>query len=86
MHRLEGPVLNYMDHFARSPQVCNGHTVIKGTRVPLQVVLDSLAEGASAAEILKSYSSLTPADVQAVIAYAADAAREEEPLPVAQAV
>lgn len=79
-------MLNYMDHFARSLQVCNGHTVIKGTRVPLQVVLDSLAEGASAEEILKSYPSLTLGNVRAVIAYAADATREDEPLPLAQLV
>jgi len=79
-------MLNYMDHFARSPQVCNGHTAIKGSRVPLQVVLDSLAEGASAEEILKSYPSLSLGNVKAVIAYAADATREDEPLPLAQPV
>jgi uncharacterized protein (DUF433 family) len=76
---------SYMSRFARSPQVCNGHTVIKGTRVPVQVVLDSLAEGSSVDEILVSYPSLVPADVQAVIAFAADAARDDEPLPLAQA-
>jgi uncharacterized protein (DUF433 family) len=78
--------MNYMERFARSPQVCNGHTVFKGTRVPLQVVLDSLAEGATAEEILKSYPSLKPEDLKAAIAFAADAAREDEPLPLAAAV
>lgn len=61
---------NYMDHFSRSPEVCNGHTVIKGTRVPLQVVLDSLAEGSTIEENLRSYPSITAEDVQATIAYA----------------
>lgn len=75
---------NYMDHFSRSPEICNGRTVIKGTRVPLQVVLDSLAEGSTIEEILRSYPSITAEDVQATIAYAADAVREEELLPVAQ--
>jgi uncharacterized protein (DUF433 family) len=75
-----------MDHFARSAQVCNGHTVIKGTRVPLQVVLDSLAEGGTIEEILTSYPSLNRGDVQAAIAFAADAARQDEPLPLAPTI
>jgi uncharacterized protein (DUF433 family) len=79
-------MINYLDHFARSPQVCNGHTVIKGTRVPLQVVLDNLAAGLSTEDIVRSYPSLKPEDVQASIAFAAMAAREDEPLPVAQAI
>ena len=79
-------MLNYMEHFARSPQVCNGHTVIKGTRVPVQVILDSLAEGSTVEEILKSYPSLVAQNIQAAIAFAADTAREDEPLPLAHAV
>jgi uncharacterized protein (DUF433 family) len=73
-------MIDYMSHFARSPQVCNGHTVIKGTRVPLQVVLDNVAAGLSEEEIVKSYPSLKPEDVKAAIAFAAMAAREDEPL------
>jgi uncharacterized protein (DUF433 family) len=42
----------------------------------VSVVLDNLADGISAEEIIKSYPSLTPADIQAVIAYAADLSRE----------
>jgi uncharacterized protein (DUF433 family) len=76
---------NFMDHFSRSAQVCNGHTVIKGTRVPVQVILDSLAEGSSVDEILESYPSLNASNIHAVIAFAADAAREDEPLPLAHA-
>ena len=79
-------MLNYMERFARSADVCNGHTTFKGTRVPLQVVLDSLAEGSSVDEILKAYPALAPGDLQAAIAFAADAAREDEPLPLAHAV
>jgi uncharacterized protein (DUF433 family) len=77
-------MLNYMDHFSRSENVCNGHTVIKGTRVPLQVVLDSLVEGSTIEEIMVSFPSLALADIQATIAYAADTARQDEPLPLAK--
>ena len=58
------------------PAVMHGQTCIKGTRIPVSVVLDNLAEGHSAEEIVKSYPSLTPDDVRAAIAYAAEMARE----------
>lgn len=40
------------------------------------VVLDNLASGLSAAEIVRLYPTLTPEDVAAAIAYAAELARE----------
>jgi uncharacterized protein (DUF433 family) len=40
------------------------------------VVLDNLAAGLATDEILRSYPPLTPEDVQAAMAYAADLARE----------
>jgi uncharacterized protein (DUF433 family) len=56
--------------------VCHGKACIKGTRIMVSVILDNLAVGVSQQEILKSYPSLTPADVQAAIAYGAELARE----------
>jgi uncharacterized protein (DUF433 family) len=58
------------------PLVCHGRACIKGTRVMVSVVLDNLAAGLTADEIVASYPSLTHDDVQAAIAYAADLARE----------
>ena len=42
----------------------------------VSIILDNLSAGVSREEILESYPSLTPADIQAAIAYAADLARE----------
>ena len=58
------------------PNVCHGQACIKGTRVMVSVILDNLAAGADANEIVASYPSLTPDDIQAAIAYAAELARE----------
>jgi uncharacterized protein (DUF433 family) len=58
------------------PNVCHGAACIKGTRVPVSVVLDNLAAGVDRDEILKSYPSLKPEDIQAAVAYAAELARE----------
>jgi uncharacterized protein (DUF433 family) len=45
-------------------------------------ILDSLAEGASREEILRSYPSLRPEHIAAAMAYAAELAREESLLPL----
>lgn len=68
-----------MDWRARvssAPEVMQGQACIKGTRIPVSVVLDNLAEGHSVDEIVKSYSRLTAEDVRAAIAYAAEVAKE----------
>lgn len=59
------------------PGICGGQLCAKGTRIPVVVILDSLAEGASEAEILASYPTLKRVHLRAAIAYAAALAREE---------
>ncbi len=59
------------------PKVHHGIACIKGTRIPVAVVLDNLAAGLKAEEILKSYPTLSEKAIQAAIAYAAELAREE---------
>jgi len=57
------------------PRVCHGKACIKGTRVMVSVILDSLAAGAGQEEIPSSYPSITPADIQAAVAYGAELTR-----------
>ncbi len=59
------------------PDVCHGRARVRGTRVPVSVILDNVAAGVSEAEILASYPSLTREDLRAAVAYAAELAREE---------
>jgi uncharacterized protein (DUF433 family) len=59
------------------PAICHGQACIKGTRIPVSVVLDNLAAGLSEHEILDEYPALTPQGVRAAIFYAAELAREE---------
>lgn len=54
----------------------HGRACIKGTRIMASVVLDNLATGQSADEILRLYPTLTRDDVIAAVAYAAELARE----------
>jgi uncharacterized protein (DUF433 family) len=58
------------------PKICGGKPVIRGTRVMVAIVLDSLAEGLTAAELLGHYPHLTNDDVRAALAYGAILAQE----------
>ncbi len=68
--------MNWRDRITVDPGVCHGRACIKGTRIPVSVVLDNLAAGAKLEELLGSYPSLSRDDVLAAIAYAAELANE----------
>jgi uncharacterized protein (DUF433 family) len=68
--------MDWREHVVVDPMICHGQACIRGTRIPVSVVLDNLASGLTPAEILKSYPSLTPEAIQAAIPYAAELARE----------
>lgn len=68
--------MKWQDHITADPKVCHGKACFKGTRVMVTVVLDNLAAGRSADEILSSYPVLSRDSIQAAIAYAADLAHE----------
>lgn len=76
-------VMNYDERIERRPNVAGGEAVIKGTRVTLRTVLASLAEGATTAEILTDFPTLTEQDVRAAIAFAAASAQEDLPVGAA---
>jgi len=71
----------YEERIVRDPKICGGEPVFKGTRVTLRTVLASLATGDTTQEILASFPSLKPEDVQAAIAFAAASAEEDLPVP-----
>lgn len=64
------------------PDVIGGQARVRGTRIPVSLVLDCLAAGLSEAEIMAQYPTLTVEGVRAAAAYGAALAREEiHPLP-----
>ena len=73
--------MNYQDRIVREPQIVGGEPVLKGTRVTLKTVLASLAEGATTAEILADFPTLSEEDVRAAIAFAAASSQEDLPSP-----
>lgn len=65
-----------------NPKVMLGKPVIRGTRIPVEIILRKLAQSISVEEILSDYPRLTKEDIQAAIAYAAQSLSTEEILPL----
>lgn len=59
------------------PRICSGKPCIKGTRIPVHLVLDLLAAGESYEGIMKAYPNISEEDIRACIGYAALLAEEE---------
>lgn len=60
-----------------NPDVMLGKPVIRGTRIPVELLLRKMSEGASETDLLDAYPRLTRADIQAALAYAASALAHE---------
>ena len=69
-------LMNWQDHITVDPTVCHGRACIAGTRVLVTTILDNLAAGLDADEIVKSYPSVTREAGRASVCYAADLAKE----------
>jgi uncharacterized protein (DUF433 family) len=69
-------MVDWRQRISVNPAVCHGKACIRGTRVMVSVLLDNVAAGIPTPEILGSYPSITEADLQAALAYAAELARE----------
>ena len=55
-----------------------GKPVIRGTRIPVELILRKLGEGASEQDLLDAYPHLQSEDIRAAMAYAAEALAHEE--------
>ncbi len=60
-----------------NPAVMLGKPVIKGTRIPVELLLRKLSEGATETDLLDAYPRLTKLDIQAALSYAASALAHE---------
>jgi uncharacterized protein (DUF433 family) len=65
------------DRIVIDPEIRHGKPVIRGTRVPVDIVLGSLAGGMSTVEVAGEYG-ITREDVLAAIEYAAKIVSDEE--------
>ena len=68
--------MSLLERISVDQNICHGKACIKGTRIPVSVILDNLAAGETESSILESYPSLSHGDIQAALAYAAELTKE----------
>lgn len=66
-----------------NPKVMVGKPVIKGTRIPVELIVRMVAQGITEKEIFGEYPRLQPDDVRAALVYAAWTLEHEDILPLA---
>ena len=76
------PRENWREHIAIDAHIHHGVPCIKGTRVPVSVLVGSLADGDSINDLLAAYPHLTEADIHAALKFAAEAVNNTDFIPL----
>jgi uncharacterized protein (DUF433 family) len=75
--------MNWEGRIVIDPEILCGKPVVKGTRLAVEFVVDLLAQGWTAADVLKNYPGVTQDDILACLAYASAVLHAEKVYPVA---
>ncbi len=75
--------IHWQNHIEVSPDLHHGDPCIKGTRIPVKIIIGSLADGMTPEEVMAAYPQLTREDILAALAYAADMLHDDVLLPLA---
>ena len=71
-------LINWRDRITSDPEILVGKTVIKGTRISVELILGWLANGWTNEQIIEAYPHIERDDILAALAFAADILHEEQ--------
>jgi uncharacterized protein (DUF433 family) len=77
---------NYHERIVRIRGVVGGKPVIKGTRIPVDMILERLTNDLDLQTLFEDYPDVTEADIKACVAYAKELVEEEELFPTEEPV
>jgi len=69
---------NYLNRIIIDPQILAGKPIIKGTRIPVKLVLERLAQDLDTRTLFEAYPRLTEEDIKATFTYAERLVEQEE--------
>lgn len=70
-----------LDRIAVNPEIMTGKPVVRGTRIPVALILEKLALDPDIDELLKDYPRLNRDDIRACLAYAQAVINHEDVFP-----
>lgn len=73
---------DYQKRIEINPKILLGKPVIRGTRIPVELIIKLIAQGWQDKDILKEYPSITKSDIRASLLYAEKLVEEEEVYPI----
>jgi uncharacterized protein (DUF433 family) len=73
---------NWRERIVIDPAIHHGEPCIKGTRVPVSVIVGSIADGDTSEQILEAWPQLTSEDIKAALKFAAEAVNNTDFIPV----
>lgn len=78
------PAADWRERIVIDPDIHHGSPCIKGTRVPVSILVGSIADGDSVDDLLAAYPHLTVEDIQAALKFAAEAVSSTDFIPLAR--
>jgi uncharacterized protein (DUF433 family) len=73
---------DWRDRIVIDPGIHHGVPCIKGTRVPVSILVGSIADGDAVADLLVAYPQLTVEDIHAALKFAAEAVNSADFVPL----
>jgi len=80
--RWYNKIKNMVKKIVINPKIMRGKPVIKGTRIPVYLILNLIAGGYDFARIIKAYPELTKESIKAALEYAQSVVKYEEVMTV----
>ena len=77
--------MSRLDRISIDPQVCHGSPTIRGLRYPVELIVDLLAGGMTADDVLADYPDLELDDILAALEFAANVTRTRSVSPTSAA-
>lgn len=71
-----------VDRIIIDPEVLSGKPVIKGTRIPVYLIIELLGNGMTEKEVLRQYPTLKKEDIKAALLYASKCIENEETINI----
>jgi uncharacterized protein (DUF433 family) len=74
--------INWRERIVIDPAIHHGEPCITGTRVPVSIIVGSIADGDTPEQIVEAYPQLTPDDIKAALKFAAEAVNNTDFIPL----
>jgi len=69
--------VNWKEHIETNPKVMFGKPVIKGTRIPVDLILEKLSFGETIEQLLNAYPSIKKESIFACLSFASESVKNE---------